>query len=148
MATSRYRSATARDLTKLLVGWLIVIVLLQAFAATHARVLGPLHWHPTAASAAGVAPLFTHRGDSHHHHEGLARHHHHAADLGLVPAGESSVDGSLAESAGAVLAAMYSLVLLSVAVWADAQGRHVWSAAWCWTALTRTLAPPKRPPRR
>jgi hypothetical protein len=157
MAHPQQSPSTTHELTRLLVGWLIVIVFVQGFAAVHAKVLGRLHSHLGATVDSGqadsAAPLFSHRRSAAelHHHDGLLRHHHHhVGDASYLPvAAEASTERPFGESpASAVLVAAFSVMLPAAPVWRSEDRRHVWSPAQRWTASMRYVAPPGHPPRR
>lgn len=154
MARPYPASSTCGDLGRLLVGWLILIVLVQGCAAAHARALGPLHGHRAAGldtRDASAAPLFTHRraaSEVPHTHDGWQRHHHHHADASVKAAPGSASESALDEAAvNAVLAFVYAALLPSAAIWRSADRRHVWSPAARWTASTRASMRPWHPPR-
>ena len=131
----------ARDLARLLAGWLAVIVFVQAMAAALGMVQGPRHVHANAA-AAFVHADAAHEA-AHHEHGGWARHVH--AEPAHDPMlGDEAQD--LGAVAGLVLSAMVALDTVRDGVRSVDVG-HVMCASPAWSCLTHTAPFPERPPR-
>lgn len=146
-------SAFARDLARLLAGWLAAIVLVQAMASAIGAVQGPRHQHVRPAAAVFVHAA-DHDHDEHdldHHHEaehasqgGWARHVHDTASAdGTVVADDAQ---QLGAAAGLVLASMVALGLAR-ALCPSAAARHVMRARAAWSWRTHWVALQDRPPK-
>lgn len=139
-------SLLARDLARLLAGWLAVIVFAQAMAAAWGLVQGPRHVHVRSEAVSPAA--FVHADPSHdaehHDHGGWARHVHlkPAADPAL---GDEAQD--LAATASLVLSAMVALDAAPHGVRIGADTRHVMRASLAWSFITHAAPFPERPPR-
>lgn len=139
-------SNVARDLARLLAGWLAVIVFAQAIAAAWGLVQGPRHVH--VRSEAGSPAAFVHADvahDAEHHDQGgWARHVHFkpAADPTL---GDEAQD--LAAAANLVLSAMVALDAAPHSVCIAADTDHVMRASPAWSCITHATPFPERPPR-
>ena len=146
MLLSPRRSSTPADLIRLLAVWLAVVLLMQGFAAVHARVAGPAHQHRSA----GAANLLAHR----HHHDEVQRHHHAAADASVVSqadtaARDQALEQALDEAAAALAAAFLLLATAQPVRMAGGSGRgRVWRSALAWACSTRHFKPLLKPPQR
>lgn len=127
------------DLLRLVAGWVVAILLMQGFAASYERALGPVHHHlPQQALLLG----------SHGHSHGADERHHHAAD-------DHSVQASVAhqatdeawDAAASALVVAFALLAMVGSLRIGSAGRHVWRAAASWACLTGFVAPPLKPPR-
>lgn len=139
-------SSFARDVVRLLAGWLACIVFVQATASAVGLVQGPRHVHVRAEAQAPAvfvhAAAHAHSAD-HHDHGGWARHVH----LSPTPGATLSDDAQeLGAAAGLVLAAMVALGPLRQGV-AAAEGCHVMRAWPAWSCTTHVMPLPERPPR-
>ena len=135
----------ARDLTRLLAGWLAVIVFVQAMAAALGLAQGPRHVHVRSEAAAPAAFIHAdaaHDAD-HHDHGGWARHVHFkpAADPTL---GDEAQD--LGSAASLVLSAMVALGAVRDG-FHMAETDHVMRASRAWSCITHAAPFPERPPR-
>lgn len=140
MLLSPRRCSTLGDLLRLVAVWLAVVLLLQGFAAVHARVAGPAHQHSAAATPA----LLEHR----HQHDEARRHHHAADDRSVLPAADAAaLDDALDAAAEALVAAFVLLAFASALGSVAAPGRW-WRPAAGWPALRRTVDPLLKPPQR
>lgn len=148
-------SATARDLARLLAGWLVVIVLVQAVAAAQGLVMGARHRHAAAAAdaAGGVSigmpiPVAVDHHHNHHHHDAGERHLHTGADAdgatSVAALGDDTQD--LGAAAGALLIALGGLPPAAWPAW-QAAGMHVLHAAPAWQPAHAWARTPERPPR-
>lgn len=127
-------SHTARDLARLLAGWLVCIVFVQAMAAALALAQGPRHLH--------VNPLDRAHAAEQHSHDGWATHLHAAtADATLHDDAQE-----LGAAAGLVLSSMVGLGLSHQGFGAARMG-HVMRASAPWTCITHAAPFPERPPR-
>lgn len=146
-----------RDLTRLLAGWLAVVVLVQSMASALGLVQGPRHVHVRAD--AGTAAVFVHAADhasaheaNTHYHAHDAEHHEHggwARHVHLSPTTDATLGDDaqdLAAAAGLVLAAMVALgpVRDDLPV---ADACHVMRGLAAWSCITHVLPLPERPPR-
>lgn len=134
-------SLLARDLARLLAGWLVVIVCVQAMAAAWGLVQGPRHVHANTA-AAFIHADAAHEAE-HHDHGGWARHVH------LTPTVDATLGDEaqdLAAAAGLVLSAMVALDTVRDGV-RTADVGHVMCASPAWSCITHALPFPERPPR-
>ena len=151
-AAPRPRDRVAAELARVLVGWLVVILLVQGQAALQTLVRGPAHRHVAALLAEERGPpSFSHRvadvdevrraWHRSAHERGDA--HHHANDELALPA---EAEAALDTAACALMAALVPLVVHYGWPACAARARPVAGAAW---ALRETdPAPPRRPPRR
>lgn len=156
-------SPFARDLARLLAGWVAAIVFVQAMAAALGMVQGPRHLHVRAEAAAVVrTAVFAHgaghdesrphthadehrtHADEHHDHGGWARHMHLSPNDGGTLLGDDAQD--LGAAASLVLAAMVAMEPGCARVPAADAG-HVMHPSRPWRCTTRTASLPERPPR-
>lgn len=141
MLLSPRRCSTLGDLLRLVAVWLAVVLLLQGFAAMHARVAGPSHLHRGPASTA----LLVHR----HQHDEAQRHHHAAGDASVLPAADAAALDEALDAAAEALAAAFVLLAFSLALTrAGATAARVWRPATGWPALSTAVDPLLKPPRR
>lgn len=141
MLLSPRRCSTLGDLLRLVAVWLAVVLLLQGFAAVHARVAGPTHQHRGTAAPTG---LLAHR----HQHDEAQRHHHIAGDTSVLPAADAAaLDDALDAAAEALAAAFVLLAFVSGLVGYGTPSRF-WRPATGWPALSRAVDPLLKPPRR
>lgn len=141
MLLSPRRCSTLGDLLRLVAVWLAVVLLLQGFAAVHARVAGPAHLHRGPASAA----LLVHR----HQHDEAQRHHHAAGDSSVLPSAEAAaLDDALDAAAEALAAAFVLLAFAQALTRVGATAARVWRPATGWPALSTGVDPLLKPPRR
>jgi hypothetical protein len=152
-------SATARDLARLLAGWLAAIVLVQAVAAAQGLVLGARHRHLGPAVdvvAANAATLYepdaitvavAHQHQAHHHHHDAWERHLHAGgdghDATSAPGDDAQDDYA---AAGAVLIALSGVLPGAWPAW-HAGGLHVLHARPAWQPVHGWARTPERPPR-
>jgi hypothetical protein len=132
MQLAPHPHSTAADLLRLLAGWLVVILLVQGFAAAQALGLGPLHRHDPGRSGTVVA----------HQHDGAERHHHVLADASVrSAAGEADLDLD-----AFALAAALALLAFATLRTSSEQRLHVRRPArtWAWRVFVPAL--PTRPP--
>jgi hypothetical protein len=145
----------ARDLTRLLAGWVAAIVFVQAMAAALGMVQGPRHLHVRAEVAVVRTAVFAHAPghdesrphthvDEHHDHGGWARHVHLSPTDGGTLLGDDAQD--LGAAASLVLAAMVAMGPVCARVLAADAG-HVMHPSRAWSCTTRTASLPERPPR-
>jgi hypothetical protein len=141
-----FASSTARDLARLLLGWLAAIVFVQALAAAQGVVQGPLHRHvPAQRTGPSFASLaFAHAEAEGHVHVGWARHLHVGADAATAVVQDD--EQSLGATAAAALAAM-AAVLIGIGAFTPDRRRHVMRASPGWNLACACLLPPERPPR-
>ncbi len=141
MLLSPRRCSTLGDLLRLVAVWLAVVLLLQGFAAMHARVAGPAHLHRGPASTA----LLVHR----HQHDEAQRHHHAASDASVLPAADVAALDDALDAAAEALAAAFVLLAFALALTrAGATAARVWRPATGWPALSTAVDPLLKPPRR
>jgi hypothetical protein len=139
-------SAFARDLLRLLAGWLAGIVFVQAMASAAGLAQGPRHVHVRSEAAAPA--VFMHAADrvhdaDHHEHGGWARHVHHSPTPDATLGDDAQ---ELGAAAGLVLAAMVALgPVQDVLRMADAN--HVMRPWRAWSCMTHVMPAPERPPR-
>jgi hypothetical protein len=139
-------SAFARDLLRLLAGWLACIVFVQAMASAVGLAQGPRHVHVRSEAAAPAVFLHAagHAHDAdHHEHGGWARHVH------LSPTPDATLGNDaqdLGAAAGLVLAAMVALGPVQ-ADWRMAEACHVMRALPAWSCMSHVVPLPERPPR-
>jgi hypothetical protein len=135
----------ARDLARLLAGWLAVIVCVQAMAAALGLVQGPRHVHVRSEAVAPAA--FVHadlqHDAEHHEHGGWARHVHLKTVADPVLGDEAQ---DLGAAASLVLSAMVALDTVRDGV-RLADTAHVMRASRAWSCITHALSFPERPPR-
>jgi hypothetical protein len=151
-------SPTARDLARVLGGWLALVLLLQALATAQGVVVGALHRHPRGGDPVVhrvVRPAFVHAGAAAeappaiparpavvHDHDDLQRHVHFAGDGAPAP-----VDAEdLGAAAAAWLAALPALLPAAHAPPAD-DASHVRVAGGLAPRAGTVPAPIERPPR-
>jgi hypothetical protein len=137
-------SHLARDLTRLLAGWVAAIVFVQAMASAVGGVQGPRHVHVSAAASS----IFVHAADTahnaeHHDHGGWARHVHASPTSDATLADDAQ---DLGAAAGLVLAAMVGLGPVC-ADFRVADAGHVMRASSAWSVITHAAPFPERPPR-
>ena len=135
----------ARNLARLLAGWLAVIVFVQAMAAALGLVQGPRHVHSRGEAA--VPAAFVHADAAHeaqhHDHGGWARHVH-AKPVADPILGDEAQD--LGAAASLVLSAMVALDTVRDGV-RMADTHHVMRASLAWSCITHAAPFPERPPR-
>jgi hypothetical protein len=142
-------SPFARDLARLLAGWVAAIVFVQAMASALGMVQGPRHQHVARtavfvhASGHDETEAHTHAAE-HRDHGGWARHVHPSPLPGDITLEDDAQD--LGAVAGLALASMVALGPWSMAV-PVAEAGHVMRASPAWTLSMRTAPLPDRPPR-
>lgn len=143
-------SPTLRDLARLLAAWLVVILLVQGFAAAQGVVQGPRHRHLPASTVAAssvrtVVALALSHPELHSHHDEWQRHVHLDVDASSVTVPDDRQEaGTIAAVA---LAALVGLPAQSFAL-PIAASLHVLQAARRWVGTSAWEALPERPPRR
>ena len=170
LASLRRRNTIVADLARVLVGWLVVILLVQGQAALLALVHGPAHRHVSLAPSSAEAShdLSRHAMSrlpsdwstfapkrsgirlgsgpaahvSHHeaHEQGRA-HHHGPGELSLPADGEATLDAAACVLAGALAP------LIVAYCWLPPHAVGAFNAAAAWAFLARTTSPPRKPPR-
>lgn len=159
-----------RALLQVLVAYLVLILLVQAFAGAMARAAGPLHQHRSGSVRTLVADRFSHVEHDRAHARGQ-RHWHGPADgastlpgrpggadarAGAEPPGSSTIfDPSAAGDAPVALGALGALAAASALPALASPGlpsttdprRHVWRPHEPWALLPTFHTPPLRPPR-
>jgi hypothetical protein len=138
MLLSPRRASTFADLLRLGAVWLAVVLLVQGFAAMHARASGPAHQHRSESPGG----LFAHR----HHHDETERHHHAAGDTTVLASVAAAAEEGL-DATGAALVAAFALLCLARATWAPSSARHHWRAAPGWFPRGISIEPLLKPPR-
>ena len=138
-------ATTAADLLRVLAVWLVLVLLLQGFAAVCARVAGPRHLH----QAQSALMLLQHRQQQQqHHHHDVQRHHHAGADDSVVTPAEAAALDEALDAAAAALAAAFGLLATVCVLRAMGRARPVWCAAlaeaWRTAWLGLLLKPPQR----
>ena len=130
-----HRSSTTRaDLARVLLGWLMVVLIVQSMAAAAAFVVGPLHHHRSLAGAVQTA----------HAHDENARHHHATTDVSVV---QASAEPTTDPAAQSVLAIVFGALALAAAWRLHAAPGDVFQPALLWAAHSQNPAPALRPPR-
>jgi hypothetical protein len=134
-------------LLRLAACWMTVILLLQGFAAGHARALGPVHQHVQPQRGLGLWSHGAVKDPAHAHaHQNNQRHHHEAGDSSVQRALAQEATDEAWDAAASALAVALALLAVSQHVWRVASGRPVWRAAITWVCLTAPVAPPLKPP--
>jgi hypothetical protein len=139
-------SPFARDLARLIAGWLVVIVVVQAMASALGLVQGPRHVHlrDDTASTVFAHPASAHgHAEAHHTHDGWARHVHVSPAPGPTLQDDAQDLGAVA---GLVLSAMVGLGPPCDGFHA-ANASHVMRASLSWSCTTHAAPLPERPPR-
>lgn len=156
-------SPFARDLARLLAGWVAAIVFVQAMAAALGMVQGPRHVHVRGGADAARTSVFVHAAGrdavaahlhdaghdaehdaEHDDHGGWARHVHASPTPGEATLGDDAQE--LGAAAGLVLASMVA-VGPGGAGFPAADAGHVMHALPAWSCITHVVPLPDRPPR-
>lgn len=140
------RGAPLADLARVLAGWLVVILLLQAQAALLTLVRGPAHRHLAALPAAGAEWRGGSGGEpgasAHDLAHARGEAHHHAAGHLTLPA-----DAEAALDAAALVLLAVLLPLPGGLYWPARSVRQALAVVPGWYFGDRSTAPPRRPPR-
>jgi hypothetical protein len=127
------------------------ILLMQGFAASYERALGPVHHHVQQPQSLrleshGDVQAGAHTNTHSKAHSNNERHHHAVNDDSVqLDAANIAADDAWDAAASALVVA-FALLALSHRLRGFAPGRHVWRAAIAWVCLTAPAAPPLKPP--
>jgi hypothetical protein len=135
-------------LLRLVAGWVVAILLMQGFAASHERALGPVHHH-LPQRALNLSSHGSNQSHEQDHTHGADERHYHAPDDSSVQASANSAAADDAwDAAASALVVAFALLAMSRSLHIGAAGRHVWRPARAWACLTAAFPPPLKPPRR
>jgi hypothetical protein len=152
MSRTRVAPPPIESLLRWLAGWLAIAVCVQALSAG-ASAVGLPHLHaPQPPGAAKAMVLWRHASDTArpaafdahvYAHESGEAHEHPADDASVLPLGNGSATAEAAALSAfiAAPAPRAGLALLPAGL------QHVWTGGAPWAPVTRTIAPPRRPPR-